>query len=67
MEEDKSLLEKTNEAAERLEKANAEARAIMQQQAEARIGGRAEAGIIAEKPVEETPQEYAKRILAGKL
>ena len=66
MEEEKSLLQQTNEAAERLEKANAEAKAILQRQAEERINGRAIAGTPTPVPVEETPQDYAKRVMAGK-
>jgi len=57
--------------AERIEKANAESRAILEEQKElaARnlLGGTTNAGVQPEKPKEESPAEYAKRISEGRL
>ena len=69
--EEEKAQPKLIEMVERLEKANAESRAILEQNKElaARnlLGGRTDAGIQHEKPKEETPQEYAKRIMSGKF
>ena len=51
-----------NAAAERLEKANAEAKEL---NAIKIIGGGSPAGTAPEEKKEETPIEYAKRIVAG--
>jgi len=55
----------------RLEKANSEAKEIIARQQEIAalnlIGGKTDAGLQPEKPKEETPQEYVKRVLSGKM
>ena len=60
------MIDKANEAAARLERANVEhAKIVARQEAlqvEKTLGGKAEAGQPAK---EETPEEYAKRIMAG--
>lgn len=62
------LIAKANEAAERLEKANIEQARLQKRQEEllanARLQGRSFAGQV-EKPKEETPKEYADRIIRG--
>lgn len=59
------------EAVERMEKANAEAKIILARQEElvARnlLGGRTDAGIQPEKPIELSPREYADLALKGKV
>jgi len=64
-----NTIERANIAAERLEKANEEAREILARQEEIIskriLGGESEAGKEQEKPKEETPKEYAERILRG--
>jgi len=65
----KSEYDKALEVAERLEKATAAAQSLLleQQSFEAKklLGGKAQAGMPEEKPKEETPKEYAARILRG--
>ena len=65
-----TLIDKANQAAKRLEEANKKYEELIKTQLEMEakkiLGGRSEAGMPAEKPKEETPQEYAKRILEGK-
>lgn len=55
---------------ERAEKANAEMRELLNKQAEFAakgiLGGQTLAGLQLEKPKEETPAEYAKRIMRGR-
>lgn len=64
---------KTNliELVNRLEKANKEAREIMTRNeqliARGLLGGKTDNAEKEERPKEETPQEYAKRIMGGKL
>lgn len=64
-----SALPKLNEMVERLEKANAEAKEILKRQEEllARniLGGYVVSPKMVEA-VEESPKDYAKRILSGK-
>jgi len=64
------VLQKTEELAARIEKANIESRKILEQQQEitARnlLGGFTDAGVQPTPVKEETPAEYAKRILTGK-
>jgi len=66
-----AILQKGEEIATRIEAANKESQRILEQQQElaARklLGGETEAGQPTEKPKEETPKEYAKRVLTGKL
>ena len=66
--EAQKLIDDTNDAAERLEKANKESKALIDKQeareVEARLSGKADAG----KPQgEETPEEYAKKVLGNDL
>lgn len=65
------VLTKGEEIAKRIETANIESSKILAQQQElaARnlLGGKSDAGIQPEKPIEETPREYAKRIMGGKI
>ena len=69
-EQEKSLVEQANAAAERIEKANAEYKALMEKQevmaANARLGGKSDAGT---KNVKQDidPREYAKMVLTGRL
>ncbi len=60
------LIDKANAAAERLEKANAKLEEnISKQEAlavEKTLGGQADAGVTEQ---EETPQEYAKKVMKG--
>jgi len=64
------LINSANEAAERLEKANAVKDELLQREEELAsqrtLGGRAEGGTET-KPKEETPQEYAARVMANDL
>lgn len=66
-----TLYERTNEATERLEKANAKTEELLNRQEELyekqKLGGRAEAGAEAEKPKEDTPKEYAEKVMSGAL
>lgn len=59
------------ELVDRLEKANAEAKEILARQQEIAalnlLGGKTDAGMQQTKPKEETPEEYSKRILSGRL
>ena len=56
---------------ERMEKANKEAKEILAKNEElaARnlLGGKSDAGVQKPQPVEETPQEYVKRLSSGRL
>lgn len=62
----KDSKEKLSEMVDRLEKANNEAKEILQRQEELAaknlLGGKSEAGNESEKPKEETPADYAKRV-----
>jgi len=66
-----TLLEQTQKVVDALKVENDRRDAIIQreQELEARrlLGGKTDAGIQPPKPVEETPQEYAKRIMSGKI
>ena len=66
-----TLIDKANAAAERLEKANARQAELISQQEniEARrmLGGQTNAGIQPPVQKEETPGEYSKRIMSGKI
>ena len=66
-----SVIEDANQAAARLEKANKEHRELMEKQeqiyAQQKLGGRSEAGHVSEKPKEETPQEYANKVLHAQI
>jgi hypothetical protein len=67
----KTLVDEANEAAERLEKANERQAELLRQQQELEtkrmLGGRSDAGQTPEKPAEETPKEYADKMMSGKL
>lgn len=62
-----SLLEETKAAIAELQKANSEKSALLDREerlrAEDMLHGRSQAGKSA--PIEETPKEYAKRIMRG--
>lgn len=62
------MIGRANAAAERLEAANAERRKLLQEQERLQVhnmlGGKAEATPVQK---EETPEDYAKKVLAGKL
>ena len=64
-----SMIDKANEAAERLEKANKEQAELIARQEEivARqtLGGSSEAAGTQTAPKEETPKDYAKRVMSG--
>jgi len=64
-----SKIEQAKQQADRIEKANQEFKALLDRAESLKIsdmlGGRSEAGKPQEK-VEETPQDYAKRVMAGK-
>ena len=65
----KTLIDQANEAAERLEKANERHAELLKQEenleAKKVLGGRSIGAQQFEKPKEETPQEYAKRVFSG--
>ena len=62
---------KLTELVVRLEKANNEAKEILARQQEIAalnlLGGKTDAGLQQTKAKEETPEEYSKRILSGRL
>lgn len=65
-----SLIDKANQAAERLEKANKEQIAILERgealEARRRLGG--ETGMTPqEQPKVETPKEYMEKVMKGRL
>ena len=64
-----SKIDQARQQADRIEKANQEFKALLDRAESLKIsdmlGGRSEAGKPQEK-VEETPQDYAKRVMAGK-
>ena len=71
LDEKKEILEETKKVVENLKAENDRHEALVkkEEELEARrlLGGHTDAGIQPPKPVEETPQEYAKRIMAGKV
>ena len=64
-----ALIDKAQEAAERLEKANEEQAKLLAKQEEilARqaLGGRSEAGVGDPEKKKETEEDYAKRVISG--
>lgn len=66
-----SLIERADKAAERLEAANKEKEELLNREeqllAQRKLGGSARAGDNAEKPKEESPLEYSKRVMSGEL
>jgi len=66
-----NLIERANSAAERLEKANEKQEQLIKQarelQAYERLGGTTQGRPQETEPKEETPQEYAKRVMTGEL
>ena len=66
-----TLIEDAHNAADRLEDANARMEELIKRQeflaTEEALGGKSEGGISEEKPKEETPEEYAKRIMRGEV
>ena len=65
------LIDKANEATRRAEKAKEELKEQLDRQeeiaAKVQLAGRAEAGAERPKKQEETPQEYAQRIMRGEV
>ncbi len=65
----KSILEQIKEEREKTEKATAEARAEREKLEELKaidaLGGQTNSGQVPPKPAEETPAEYAKRMMRG--
>ena len=63
------MIQKAHDAAERLEKANRHKEDLLAKQerilSEQRLGGQAEAGEPQKK--DETPEEYAQRVMSGNL
>jgi len=63
------VIKRADAAAERLEQANKKQEELLQRQealhAKQILSGRADAGQARTKPVEETPEEYADKILKG--
>lgn len=66
-----TLIENATSAAERLEEANQKQEELLNRQEELmarqQLGGKADAGQEAEKPKEETAEDYAKRVMANDL
>ena len=64
-----NLIDDANKSAERLEKANAEHKALLEREeklfALRKLGGRSEAGQAPEIIKEETPREYANKLMNG--
>ena len=64
-----TLFEKTNEATKRLEDANRKTEELLTRQEEVyareKLGGTSEAGVEAVAPKEDTPEEYAEKLMAG--
>ena len=62
---------KLTELVDRLEKANVESKALLARQEELTalnlIGGKTDSGAQPVQPKEESPREYAKRIMSGKV
>jgi hypothetical protein len=69
--ETSSMIDKANEAAERLEKANKEQAELLRQQqdlfARRTLGGQSEAGMIPAAPKELTDTEYAEAFRKGEI
>lgn len=69
MDEEKNMVTDAMAAAERLERANAESQASIKRLEELQtrqiLGGKSAAGEPVQQPKEETPQEYAQRMLRG--
>ena len=69
--ENTNVLDAASQLAERIEKGNADTRALIERQeqlyARQMLSGRSDAGQMAQKPAELTPQEYAKQVLQGKI
>ena len=66
-----TLIENATSAAERLEEANEKQEELLNRQEELmarqQLGGKADAGQEPEKPAEETPEDYAKRVMSNTL
>jgi len=65
-----TTIDDANLAAKRLEDANAEKKTLLDREeklmAENKLSGKSDAGAVA-PVVEETPEDYAKRVIAGEL
>lgn len=70
-EEPKTMVDKANDAAERLEKANERTAELIKQREEIdarnRLGGRADGAVQDEKPKEVSDEDYADKALRGEL
>lgn len=62
-------IDRAHVAAERMEAANKKKEELLNREEKLEIhrtlGGKAQAGQVVEKPKEESPAEYAKRVMAG--
>jgi hypothetical protein len=71
MVEENNMITDANMAAERLEKATQESQAAAKRLEELQtrqiLGGKSNAGEVAPPPREETPKEYAARLIGGKI
>jgi|TARA_Y100000310_G_scaffold172751_1_gene172880 hypothetical protein len=69
--QENSMIEEARKAAERMEKANAERKLLIEREekltARRILGGQTSAGGATPVAAEETPVEYAKRVMAGKV
>ena len=65
------LIDNANEAAERLERANAIKKELLEREEKLHalkmLGGQSEAGVVPPKPKEETPEEYAEKLMKGEV
>lgn len=65
------LLEESKRLLEELRQTNEQTKELLEkrdkQLAEDLISGKSQAGSVPEVPKEETPQEYAKRVMSGKI
>lgn len=65
------LLEESKRLLEELRQTNEQTKELLEkrdkQLAEDLISGKSQAGSVPEAPKEETPQEYAKRVMSGKI
>ena len=69
IEKAKSMIQEAREQADRLKAENDRTEALVKRQEAAKVqralGGTSEAGIVPQPAKEETPQEYAQRVLRG--
>ena len=64
-------IDRANDAAERLENANARKAELLEKEEklliERKLGGESEAGAQPVKPKEDTPEEYAEKVMANEV